>query len=539
MCVRCTVSGGSWFSSQMVYSGRFYTSVTDTSRSMAEVVEEWGVDYSRVIRKSIRDGSLKTIDKELDSNSCQGSCTATRRLLAMTLDFLLQLTELPLIEWEPWVGTFLSPYINKAYHHGSANARYNTSANGLSSVTLVQGLVLPPDAFMPNAAQSSGRERATLMVSTVDPNDGYNQSINRWTVPLAWVRPGYDTRASLRLEPWQVALSDALPEALNSCATGFSGFNIPDGISALNLSVEGGVYPLKLPEMATISQVTGASSAAIGPTCSPTMFEFIADALAKTIPMLPQQKDLLLNAIADSFREGGSIEQCLPELLEELAVPVGDVHDPASKSRFRLLDGTFGENMGAANAISRMQQDCESYDTNLRGSLDCNRVPSLIAVDHSAGYVVQGDAHLLGGSLPPLFSSYPDPHAGFGGLIRQPSPVIFAEGYPPIDEWVQYESLQGSTFWAGELTTVDNMWYRVRGGMRIRVLMLRPSWQFRASATDGLGGTLPIPIPESRDGMPFTGGPATEEYFEERYAPKAAAEALAVQPVLSHFLSHS
>jgi hypothetical protein len=37
-----SVSGGSWFSSQLVYSGRFYSAVTDTSKPINEVVEEWG-----------------------------------------------------------------------------------------------------------------------------------------------------------------------------------------------------------------------------------------------------------------------------------------------------------------------------------------------------------------------------------------------------------------------------------------------------------------------------------------------------------------
>ena len=64
------------------------------------------------------------------------------------------------MEWEPWVATFMSPYISNVWDNSrqSTGVRYDSAANGLSSVTLVQGIVLPPDAFQPNAAQPAGRE---------------------------------------------------------------------------------------------------------------------------------------------------------------------------------------------------------------------------------------------------------------------------------------------------------------------------------------------------------------------------------------------
>eukprot|EP00966_Prymnesium_polylepis_P308277 7123916-Prymnesium_polylepis.1 len=253
------------------------------------------------------------------------------------------------------------------------------------------------------------------------------------------------------------------------------------------------------------------------------MTRFIADTFATTAPLTRAMSDLLRTGVNSIFAEGGSAEYCLPELLDELGVPVGDVHDSSSFNRYRLLDGTFGENMGAANAVSRMQQDCEGDDVSLRGSTDCQETPGLIAVDHSAQMVALGQ-----GSLEVLFTNASNPFLGFGGLIRMPSAIVFAERFPPASEWVDYEPVQGSKFWYGTVTTIDNMWYRIKGGMKLRLLMLRPSWAFSGAVTSGAvgGGTLPVPIPEFREyDIPFSGGPATRAYFAETYAPKVSPAA--------------
>ena len=63
-----------------------------------------------------------------------------------------------------------------------------------------------------------------------------------------------------------------------------------------------------------------------------------------------------------------------------------------------------------------------------------------------------------------LFANFSTPTLGFGGLVRMPPTTIFAEAFPPDDEFVQYEPLQGSTFWYGVLTTVGFLqrWFTFR-----------------------------------------------------------------------------
>ena len=106
------------------------------------------------------------------------------------------------------------------------------------------------------------------------------QALARSTVPLGYVYPGPDTT--------------------------FTGWNIPDGVLALNLSIDNEIYPLKLPVVPHISTVTGASSAALGPVASPSMLAWVADNVAKTMPLASSQEDLLRGGIASVFGEGGN-----------------------------------------------------------------------------------------------------------------------------------------------------------------------------------------------------------------------------------------
>merc|ERR1719414_507161 len=61
----------------------------------------------------------------------------------------------PLANWIFYVAAILEPYIPSI-----ACATYtNTAKSGLSTVPLVQGLVLPPDAFVPDGVKCRGKSR--------------------------------------------------------------------------------------------------------------------------------------------------------------------------------------------------------------------------------------------------------------------------------------------------------------------------------------------------------------------------------------------
>ena len=105
--------------------------VTNEDIPMDEVVIEWGFEYASAMRKSIRSGAIRTIDPGLNANDCTDGCTDIRRVLATVLDVVLQMTEVPLMEWHPYIGAFLRPFINDVMH-----TRYNSTKNGAASLPL-------------------------------------------------------------------------------------------------------------------------------------------------------------------------------------------------------------------------------------------------------------------------------------------------------------------------------------------------------------------------------------------------------------------
>ena len=89
-------------------------------------------------------------------------------------------------------------------------------------------------------------------------------------------------------------------------------------------------------------------------------------------------------------------------------------------------------------------------------------------VDHSPAKVLKkSPPH----DLDILFASYPDPSQG--GIVpvwRSVPATVFAEALPlpTSDDWIVYEKESASVFYAAELTTVENKWYGVEAGMRVR-----------------------------------------------------------------------
>ena len=73
------------------------------------------------------------------------------------------------------------------------------------------------------------------------------------------------------------------------------------------------------------------------------MLRFITETVTRSLPLEASQSQLLRSGIVSAFAEGGLVEDCLPQVLEELAVPLYD--GIGGVSGYRLLDGTFGDNL--------------------------------------------------------------------------------------------------------------------------------------------------------------------------------------------------
>jgi len=202
-----------------------------------------------------------------------------------------------------------------------------------------------------------------------------------------------------------------------------------------------------------------------------------------------------------------------------------------------MVDGGYADNTAMLSNLAQMQRDCTKAG-------DCSDLSLVIfnAVGHSSNSTGLSSDNIFSYSddtsknntmplfIEPYFSdyiwpngnpSYDSSNVGDTGIGMAPWQA-FAEAFPPQSEWIPYARTESSdiyaTFWAGMLTTVDNEWYGIRSGQRVRVLILNQQSQ----------------------GQTITGdGECAMSEFREHYAPAALYQATGLEPVLEAFLANS
>ena len=227
-------------------------------------------------------------------------------------------------------------------------------------------------------------------------------------------------------------------------------------------------------------------------------------------------------ALATAFAPGGLMDQCLPSFLEELAVAV----PLEGGGSYRLADGGFTENNGVAFTLAQMQRACAPPAD---AAVDCEAMPTMVIVDHSPAKKLKMSPPK---DLDILFASYPDPSQGVDFPAWRAVPATVFDGELPLptsDDWIVYEKESASVFYAAELTTVENKWYGVAAGMRVRALFLRPNLELGGLLQGSIGGGTST----------FYGGQMAAWFFENQYAPLAALQAEAAAPVLQAFFDGS
>ena len=303
--------------------------------------------------------------------------------------------------------------------------------------------------------------------------------------------------SQLRLRGMAVPAAYVMPGVGNP-ATDFQGWYVSPNVTGLRVTRPSfpTPLPLHLPPDPPIAVLAAGSSAAGGVSSSRTMTQVtISHRIMQLLgPAGSQVVDILISS--------GLLDTCLQGFLDETGVPF-----ETDNTNYRLIDGAYAENSGAATALARMQQDCYSSPT----SLDCSGALSLIVLNHEWDSDDEWTAKAL-------FSGFPDPYRfRLAHEIASPAPTVFRENYPLDSEFTVYRRAEAphphGTFWAGMLTTVDNAWYGVRAGSRVRVLLINMKW-----TQPSIPRTCPAP------------------YFADEYAPAAAKEVTAVRPLIDAFM---
>ena len=395
-----------------------------------------------------------------------GHCHVFAAAVDGIMNKAFDLAKMPSSKWYPYTISILKGTIG-----GVDAGRTYEERTGLKTATLCQMASLPPDAYVGSA-------------------DGSISSVG--------------VRVDGREIQYSVPLGFAADPLGNVEWSDHSNYTLGPTL-----------LPLPLPANPTIGTVTAASSAAMGAICSKTMVEQL---------------------VAHIF--DFAVRDCLWETdLEALAVPTdGSGSKAIFPQSYRFLDGGYTDNSAAAMAIARMQRDCDfGGDGNGGGSgnLDCSAMPRLVIVDHDA----KGDTS-IGPQKSEFFSSSRlfQPPAGTATInhwsavqtdkFLAPLATVFNEPFPPLSAFQSYSAGGVSKFWNGTLTTVDNAFYGVTGGQRVRVALFSPLFNEPLTPALDEHGIL------THDHVA-----AYTALFNSTYANRAEAQAVAIRPLLHEFLT--
>ena len=396
-----------------------------------------------------------------------GRCHVADAVLDKLATWAFDHTKMPSTQWEPYTATILRDEVDHL-----TDRRFGVRS-GLRTATLMQMLSLSPDSYL--SKPDGSLSRINLLAN--------GQPI-QYAVPLAFAADAHG-----RLE-WSHHVHAHVNLSITSDEPG-----LPD-------------HPLILPSDPAIRTVTAGSSAALGALSSYDM----------VMQMTPRITHWI-------------VKDCLEDTgLEGLGVPMNGAASLADYPTYRFLDGGYTDNSAVGMAVARMQRDC-GYSAAATGftstGLDCSATPTLIIVDHDK------PGRLSGFSSERLFRppagtgiinhwSPPDPH------LLAPLASIFAEAYPNTASFLSYGAHGVSQFWNGTVTTIDNAWYGVKGGMIIRVALVNPQLD------------VPLTPGQTVHGL-FTRDDAVAyaRLFTQTYASLADEQAAAVAPLLHTFLEET
>lgn len=249
---------------------------------------------------------------------------------------------------------------------------------------------------------------------------------------------------------------------------------------------------LSLPKNPLLAELTSASGGATGFAGSPTVYHHAIEAFNSVVPNLG-----IFSWLPDKVLK--AIPTCMPYGLQAMGPPMLSDGVSVAESEavgnvlYRYMDGGYAENTALPMTLAKAQRDCRES-----AELDCSGEAPIRLVlvndgDHTSPSTGFGQ-QLAKDPLRALFFDESRPAGswvpGMWNLTDVPSQSIFAEAFPAVGEWIAYNEIDStrvfklhnfslkhvprnitSYFWTGVLTTVENKYYGVLGGDRVRILI--------------------------------------------------------------------
>jgi hypothetical protein len=524
-------SGGTFFGTQLVHSPEFFKNVTSSSIPLDTVVNDWLDAHIANLKELMRYKSeLEAKWGPVGLLPQEPGCVATNLINRFLFNTGMDLAEFPL-RWLPLTGGAVLSHTIPA----SATVTYATANRTLPQVVQINTVTLPSDAYGSHDPHTRRTNVSTLQLTFKNGTELNLAKLGR-ALPIAYI-----SEESSQNNGWSYNDDISKLSLIQRCPyEGLEAFRCKHAPWNTNHTT-----PLELPKDPLLAEVAAASGGGAGFAGSPTAYSRISK---KVISMAPWPLQPELWEVASCWPFGA--QALAPPMLQQGA----DALHAEDSVGFRYMDGGYAENTALAMTIAKVQRDCAA------GLFECDEPITAILVNdgNSTANRTGTGMFVANDPLHSLFTNHQTPSdswvPGMFASVEVPSQAIFEEPFP-TKGWMPYNNFPSTTiwgadggkptkqvkhnitshFWSGELTTIENKYYKVSAGTKVKLLVF--SLDIPGVLWPGLFDPKQSSV-ESPGHIRMVDGEVTlDRDLLAGHAPMAKAQSIAMEPVLREFLS--
>lgn len=534
-------SGGSFFGNQFLHSKAFFNNVTNASLPLDVVVTDWlGTHVDTLQGLMQKNGPLQKEFGSIGLLKPESGCEAVNIVqVGLVFPALSKAAKFPL-RWLPLVAAAVLKH--SLGNKSASSATYADVNHTLPGVSLISQLTLPPDAWTSHN-KDAGHTSISTLHATMKDGSTFNFSEKGHALPVAFISEGPKKHG------W--TYDSEIVELLTAPTCPYKGlFSKRKCHKPPYQPVD--MMLLPLPEHPLLAEITAGSGGWGGFAASPSAYGSVAH---KFEDYVTKGAGIISKPLLDE------VIKCWPYGAQMLSPPMVRQGTSVTQSEddvpYRYMDGGYAENTALPMTLAKAQQDCED------GVLDCSKPIQLILInDGNISTNHTGPSCCRAKDpLKSLFSDASRPVGTFvSGMfqtVKVPVQTIFAEPFPVLSEWKQYNEFPSkrksdplnpfshewvqqnikSMMWSGTLSTVENKHFGVKGGQKVQLLVF--SLEIPGIVWPGLFDAEQTQLISPGHLRIADGAVMKDADLIAGHAPMAKAQAEAMVPVLETFLNPS